>query len=83
MLKMDARNILLLAWGMVIVLIVGIQGAYTLSSGQNRSVWARVWLRRPSTAAPRLSARVIGGMLLAASLGFLIVLIQKFMEFIH
>jgi hypothetical protein len=79
----DTRTILLFVWGMAVVLTAVIQGLYTLCSGQNRSVWARIWGKKPSASVPNLSPRLIGGMLLVASLGFGIVLFQKFMELTH
>jgi len=60
-----------------------VQGAYTLWTGQNRSVWSRLAARRPSSTAPKLSARIIGGTILFVSFFFLIILLTHIKELAH
>jgi hypothetical protein len=69
--------------GLAISLMVFVQGIYTVWTGQARSVWARLLSGRRSTASPRLLSRVVGGMLLLASLGFLMVIAGKLTRLVH
>jgi len=67
----------LLLMGLAVSLMVCFQGIYSLWTGQARSIWARGLSGRPSTASPRLFARVVGGTQLLASLGFLMAIGAK------